>query len=93
MHSIPISKVARYQECLKSLVYLPQTEHHNSHSTSKERTFWGSEGLINFKGRNFEVRVGVRGLVGMVRVRSWVMHYESSHKDISTIVCVCVVDR
>lgn len=34
----------------------------------------------------------VKGLVGIVRLRSWVMHcaYESPHKDTSTMMCVCL---
>lgn len=78
-HLWTMSDIARYQECLKSLVYLLQSEHHNFHSTSKVRTFWGSGDILVhphvFKGLNFEARVvvGVRRLVGMARIRIWVM--------------------
>lgn len=70
-HLWTTSKIARYQE-FKSLIHWLQTEHHNIHST-KSGDFYISPHI--FKGLNFEVRVvgGVRGLVGVARVRSWVM--------------------
>lgn len=50
-------------------------------------------GAYNFKGKfesQDEVQVKVVGLVGMVSVRSWVMHDEGPYKDRHMRVCVCV---
>lgn len=68
-------------------------------STSKVRTFLRSSAILagphNFTLIfGFKAEVGVRGVVGMVKVsiRGWGMDYvwESLYKDRSTRKCVCV---